>query len=251
MSQEFGGRAHQIKSFVRGSDIDDVGHGTHCAGTVGSATYGVAKKVELYGVKVSNSDGKFAFSDLIAAFDFIVKDMGTRDCPNGVVVSCSMGGEYSKALNDATDKLVGKGVFFAAAAGNDNAPTSGISPASASKACAVGGSDSGDRRYVDSNYGPEVNIIAPGVDVYSTLPGGRVGSMTGTSMAAPHIAGLAAYIAARDNITASGDLCNTIVAMGTTNAIRDQYDGTTSTLAFNGNPAGDYPPADNSDNGSW
>ncbi|XWW98195.1 hypothetical protein V2A60_006192 [Cordyceps javanica] len=235
---EFEGRAHQIKSFISNSNVDDLGHGTHCAGTIGSRTYGVAKKVEIYGVKVLSSDDRFQYSDLIAAWDFITQDAPNRNCPNGVVVSGSLGGGYSQSLNNAANSMVDKGYFMAIAAGNNNDNTSGYSPGSASKVCTVGGIDSSDRRYSDSNYGPLVDITGPAVSVLSTLPGGRTAYYTGTSMATPHIAGLAAYIASRDGVKASPSLCQRIVNTATKGAITNQSPNTVNLIAFNGNPSG-------------
>lgn len=134
--------------------------------------------------------------------------------------------------------MVDKGFFMAVAAGNNNDDTSKYSPASASKVCTVGGSDKYDKRYTQSNYGPIVDIIGPAVSVLSTLPGGRTAYYTGTSMATPHIAGLAAYLAARDGVKASPSLCQKIVNTATRGAISDQSANTVNLLAFNGNPSG-------------
>ncbi|KAK8143460.1 subtilisin-like serine protease [Beauveria asiatica] len=234
---EFEGRAKQIKSFVSGSSIDDNGHGTHCAGTIGSATYGVAKKATLLGVKVTDSNGEFWYSELIAAYDFIQKDARSRSgtCPNGFVVSCSLSGNFSQSLNDAANAIVDAGFFMAVAAGNNNSNARNFSPASASKVCAVGGTHSDDRRYNNSNWGLVVKINGPAVNVISTIPGGDTASYTGTSMATPHIAGLAAYIAAKDGVKASPALCQTIVDMSTKNAVTNQVANTVTNIAYNGN----------------
>lgn len=236
--QEFEGRAHQIKSFISGSNVDDLGHGTHCAGTIGSKSYGVAKQVQIYGVKVLSSDDRFQYSDLIAAYDFITKDSPKRSCPNGVIVSGSLGGSYSESLNNAANGMVDKGYFMAIAAGNNNDDASKYSPASASKACTVGGSDSSDKRYNNSNYGSIVDIVGPAVGVLSTLPNNKTAYYTGTSMATPHIAGLAAYIASRDGIKASPSLCATLVKTASKDKITNQSANTVNLIAFNGNPSG-------------
>ncbi len=127
---------------------------------------------------------------------------------------------------------------MAIAAGNNNDDASGYSPASASKVCTVGGIDKYDKRYTQSNYGPVVDIIGPAVAVLSTVPNGRTQYYTGTSMATPHIAGLAAYLAARDGVSASPALCQQIVKTATRNAISDQSANTVNLIAFNGNPSG-------------
>ncbi|KAK3196434.1 hypothetical protein K4F52_000316 [Lecanicillium sp. MT-2017a] len=232
---EFEGRAHQIKSFVPGAETDDLGHGTHCAGTIGYKTYGVAKKVHIYSVKVINSEDRFHYSDLIAAYDFIAKDSSSRDCPNGVIVSGSLSGAFSTLLNNAADAMADKGFFMAVSAGNKKEDVNGYSRSSASKVCTVGGVDRHDKAYTYSNFGSGVNIIAPAVDVKSTLPGTKVGYSTGTSMATPHVAGLDAYFASRDGVKASPALCDQIVKSATRDAISDQFDGTVNLIAFNEN----------------
>ncbi|ATY62753.1 Peptidase subtilisin-related [Cordyceps militaris] len=232
---EFEGRAKQIKSFVPGSNFDDNGHGTHCAGTIGSATYGVAKKATMFGVKVINSEGRFWYSDLIAAYDFIEKDAASRNCPNGFVVSGSLGGDFSQSLNDAASGMVDAGFFMAVAAGNDNRNAKDASPASAPKVCTVGGTQSDDRRYSSSNWGPLVDINGPAVNVLSTLPNGRTAAYTGTSMATPHIAGLAAYLASKNGVKVTPAMCKTIVDLSTKNAVTNQVANTVTNIANNGN----------------
>lgn len=233
---DFEGRARQVKSFVRGSVIDDYGHGTHCAGSAASRTFGVAKKAKLYGVKVLNRVGKGSWSNVIAGLDFVSQDAPNRDCPYGTVVSVSIGGERQQSVNDAVRLLVKKGYFVAVAAGNEFLDVKDRSPASEPLACTVGASDINDKRYETSNYGSLVDIMAPGVDIVSTVPGGGTFKVSGTSHATPHVAGLAAYIAARDRRKASPDLCDRIVREGTSGAIVDQVPGTVNLLAFNNNP---------------
>ncbi|TQW00110.1 subtilisin-like protease Pr1A [Cordyceps javanica] len=233
---DFGTRARRGRSFVDDSKIDDEGHGTHCAGIVGSTSCGVAKQAELIGVKVIRKDGTFKFSDLIAAYNWIKDDVGWRKCENGVVVSSSLGGNFSQSLNDAADSLVDRGFFVAVSAGNNNSDVSQFSPASAPKVCTVGGTQSDDKRYTQSNWGPLIDVNAPAVHVRSTVPGGKWDYYTGTSMAAPHVAGLAAYLATKMGVKVTPDLCQTIVRMSTKNAITDQMPNTVNNIAYNGNP---------------
>ncbi|KAM3441904.1 hypothetical protein MY4824_001318 [Beauveria thailandica] len=239
---EFQGRATNLGRWGSGPDHDDCQHGTHVAGIIGSKTYGVAKRTLLFGLKVlsySERDGGCLGdnSDIIAGVNAVAKDAAKRRCPAGVLVNMSLGGGYSRALNDAVDGLAGRGIFVAVAAGNKNKDAADVSPASAKNVCCVGGTDSSDHRYVDSNYGANVDVAAPGVVVLSTFPDGRTGYMTGTSMATPHVAGLAAYLAAKDGISGPG-ICNTIQESATANAIVDQIRGTKNLIAFNGNPRG-------------
>ncbi|GAB0136708.1 putative subtilisin-like protease [Epichloe bromicola] len=231
---EFEGRAHQIQSYISGSNIDDNGHGTHVAGTVGSRTYGVAKRVTIFGVKVLAANGFGDNSVIIKGMDFVHSDAQRRQCPNGVVVNMSLGSPSNKAENQAAARLVRDGFFVAVAAGNDNRDARYVSPASEPSVCTVGGTDRFDRRYTQSNWGPALDILGPGVDVVSTLPNGGTGFMTGTSMASPHIAGLGAYLATLYGRRAGPWLCQTMQQLATKNAISDQITGTVNLLAFNG-----------------
>lgn len=220
-------------------DSDNCGHGTHVSGTIGSKTYGVAKNVNLYGMKVleyNEDTGKCGgpTSAVIAAMNSVADDAAKRNCPNGIVVNMSLGGPNSDAQDDAARNLIKQGIFVAVAAGNDNANTSTHSPGNTPEVCTVGGTAEGDTRYVNSNWGPLVDILAPGVKVLSTYIGGTTKSLTGTSMATPHIAGLAAYIASRDNVVAGPALCDYIVQTATQDVITDNRADTVNKLAFNG-----------------
>ena len=159
-------------SFVNGEDSDGHGHGTHCAGTIGSTTYGVAKNTQLYGVKVLGNDGRGVNSAIISGMDYVAKDKSQRNCPKGVVANMSLGGKRSNAINHAAAALVQSGVFLAVAAGNDNRDASYYSPASEPSVCCVGGSAVDDTRYDNSNWGAPVKILAPAVDIVSLRPGG-------------------------------------------------------------------------------
>ncbi|KAG5930360.1 hypothetical protein E4U42_001875, partial [Claviceps africana] len=172
---QFQGRAQQIRSFVPGSNIDDNGHGTHVAGTVGSLTFGVAKRATILGVKVLRYDNSGEWSYIIAGMDFVYQDAPKRraQCPNGFVVNMSLGGGLVQAANNAARQLVNAGFFVAVAAGNDNKDARNVSPASEPTVCTVGATSRYDTRYTMSNWGPALDILAPGVDVVSTFPGGR------------------------------------------------------------------------------
>ncbi|KAG5743737.1 hypothetical protein H9Q70_013554 [Fusarium xylarioides] len=190
---DFDGRAKFLKNFAGGSDSDGQGHGTHVAGTIGSTTYGVAKKTSLFAVKVLGDDGSGTNSAVIAGMDFVSGHAKDENCPNGVVVNMSLGGETSDAVNQAAKAIVDAGLFLAVAAGNDGKDASGSSPASEESACTVGATTRDDTLADYSNFGSVVDVLAPGTDILSTWPNGKTNTISGTSMASPHVAGLAAY----------------------------------------------------------
>jgi len=234
---ELEGRAAQIKSYT-GVNTDDNGHGTHVAGTIGSKTYGVAKNTQIYAIKVLDAGGSGAWSDIVSAIQYAVSDSQSRSCPNGVVVNMSLGGGKTQSVNDAVAAAVDAGLFFAVAAGNDGADFSSTSPASEPKAFAVGASDSTDTLASFSNYGRTLGVIAPGVDVLSIWNDGTTNTISGTSMATPHITGLGAYLLGLGGKLSPADLKSKIVSLSTSNAItfssavrRSQ---TPNKLAFNG-----------------
>lgn len=176
--QEFGGRAKFLVNYAGGGDIDVHGHGTHVAGTVGSETFGVAKKTKLFGVKVLNNRGNGTYAGIISGLDFVARDAQSRYCPKGAMANMSLGGGRSEALNEASAALVNSGVFLAVAAGNSNMNAASYSPASEPLVCTIGATDSNDARAYYSNYGEVVDLFAPGSDVLSTLPGNSSVSYT-------------------------------------------------------------------------
>lgn len=159
-------------------------------------------------------------------------------CPNGTVVNISIGGIRSAAVNAATQDLANAGYFIAVAAGNGD--TKGVaqdartvSPASSSYACAVGATDSKDAVASFSNFGVDVAIHAPGVDIKSTIPGNSTAVFSGTSMASPHIAGLAAYFLGLGAANAT-HMCNYIVQHALNGTITGLQSSTSNRLAQNG-----------------
>ncbi|OAL06384.1 subtilisin-like protease [Phaeosphaeriaceae sp. SRC1lsM3a] len=236
---EFEGRATFLANFAGdGKNSDGNGHGTHCAGTVGSKSYGVSKKASLYAVKVLDASGSGSNSGVIAGINYVANDAKTRNCPNGAVGSMSLGGTKSTAVNSAAANAVSAGVFFAVAAGNEAADASGSSPASEATVYTVGATDSSDRVASFSNYGSIVDIHAPGVSILSTWIGGSTNTISGTSMATPHIAGLAAYILSLEGKKTPAALSSRLTALATQNKITGLKGSTKNLLAFNGNPSG-------------
>ncbi|CAO2655571.1 Nn.00g043740.m01.CDS01 [Neocucurbitaria sp. VM-36] len=236
---EFEGRATFLANFAGdGSNTDGNGHGTHVAGTIGSKTYGVAKKTKLYAVKVLDASGSGTNSGVIAGINYVANDAKTRSCPNGAVANMSLGGARSTAVNSAAANVVTAGVFLAVAAGNEAQDASNSSPASEATAYTVGATDSSDRLASFSNYGTVVDILAPGVSILSTWLNGGTNTISGTSMASPHVAGLGAYLLGFEGKKTPAALSTRITTLSTKNKITGLPTGTKNYLAFNGNPSG-------------
>lgn len=184
--QDFEGRAANVYDATGGSGEDCNGHGTHIAGIIGGEEYGVAGDVQLRGVRVLDCEGAGTTSDVIAGLDWIAAN---ADRP--AVANMSFGGNYSQALNEAATSLADSGVYVTVAAGNSASDACEQSPASADRVLTVAASDRQDRVASFGNGGPCVEMYAPGVDVRSTWLDGQVATLSGTSMAAPHAAGVA------------------------------------------------------------
>lgn len=208
------------------------------AGTIGGTTYGVAKKTKLYAVKVLDSNGSGSNSGVIAGMNFVAQDAQSRNCPNGTVANMSLGGGYSASTNSAAAAMVRAGVFLAVAAGNDGANAANYSPASEPTVCTVGATTSADAIAYYSNYGTVVDIFAPGTSITSAWIGSTTAKNTisGTSMATPHIAGLGAYLLTLLGKKSPAALCSYIASTANSGVISGIPSGTVNKLAFNGNP---------------
>ncbi|KAJ3800277.1 peptidase S8/S53 domain-containing protein [Lentinula aff. detonsa] len=197
---EFKGRAHWGITIPQNDvDEDANGHGTHCAGTIASESYGVAKNAEVYAVKVLGSNGSGTMSDVIAGVEWAAnaasqKAKSGSSKHKGSVANMSLGGGKSPTLDKAVNKATEGGLHFAVAAGNENRDACNSSPAAAEKAITVGASTISDERAYFSNYGPCVDVFAPGLNIKSTWLNNQTNSISGTSMASPHTAGLLAYL---------------------------------------------------------
>ncbi|GHH79541.1 S8 family peptidase [Promicromonospora soli] len=194
--EDFGGRAVSGTDTVDGDDdaTDCAGHGTHVAGTVGGSSYGVAKDVSLVAVRVLDCEGSGSFDGVIAGIDWVTADHAAGE---PAVANMSLGGGFSQAVNDAVSAAVADGVTFALAAGNDSAADAcDGSPSSTPEAITVGATEDTDARATYSNIGSCVDIFAPGSDITSAWYTGDTATNTisGTSMATPHVAGAAALV---------------------------------------------------------
>lgn len=227
----FGGRvAEGYSAIPDGRGVDDCnGHGTHVAGTAVGGGYGVAQQSVVVPVRVLNCDGSGFGSDVLAGIDWIVKTH-----PGGpAVINFSLGGGYSAALNAAVENAVSRGFIVVAAAGNSSTDACGVSPASAGGVIAVGASTRSDNWASFSNYGSCVDLIGPGEGILSSWIGsaGATAVQSGTSMAAPHVAGMAArFLQASPGVGASGIL-DTLRGQETVSGVSDAPAGTTTLLA--------------------
>ncbi|MFD8148332.1 S8 family peptidase [Streptomyces sp. NPDC059708] len=186
---EFGGRAaFGFDAMGDGRNgLDCNGHGTHVAGTVAGSTYGVARKANLVSVRVLGCDSRGSWSGIIAGMDWIAKN-----ARQPAVMNASLGGDASYAVNAAATAVSDAGVLPVVAAGNSSKDACTVSPASAARVLTVGATDRYDQETSFSNYGSCLSLYAPGQDIVSAKLGGGSVALNGTSMAAPHVAGVAA-----------------------------------------------------------
>jgi len=219
-NQEFEDRASWGFT-VDGQEVDGNGHGTHVAGTVGGVQFGVAKKAHLIAVKVLGTDGRGTTAGVIRGVDFVTNTHANKKRP--AVANMSLGGGRSTALVSAVEQSVASGVTYAVAAGNDNADACNFSPANAPNAITVGATTSQDVRSSFSNWGRCVDIFAPGTTITAAWIGPRdaIRTISGTSMASPHIAGAAAIILGRKPSLSPKEVRDTIIDGCTTNVLTD------------------------------
>jgi len=224
---EFGGRADDVYDALGVTGEDCNGHGTHVAGTIGAATYGVAKAVSLHGVRVLNCAGIGLNSDVIAGVDWV-----TANHASPAVANMSLGGGKSAALDQAVTSLWNSGVFLAVAAGNDNADACNASPAGASGVFTVAASEKTDAKASYSNWGTCVEAYGPGSAIKSTYLAGLTMTLSGTSMATPHVTGVAALYKAVNGDQSSATVSNWLITNATAGVITGNPSGTPNRLLF-------------------
>ncbi|WP_302061385.1 S8 family peptidase [Streptomyces sp. A3M-1-3] len=231
---EFGGRARLGTDTVgdgqNGNDCH--GHGTHVAGTVGGKTYGVAKGVKLVAVRVLNCTGSGTNAGVIAGVDWV-----TANAVKPAVANMSLGGGANTTLDNAVKRSIASGVSYAIAAGNGNilgwpANACNHSPARVPEAITVGATDSSDRRASFSNYGTCLDLFAPGVNVTSAWKDNDTATNTisGTSMATPHTAGVAALYLANNPSATPAQVRNALVNNATSGKVQDPRTGSPNKL---------------------
>jgi len=230
---DFGGRASTgIDEVTSGGTAADCnGHGTHVSGTVAGATYGVAKNANLVAVRVLNCAGSGTTSGVIAGIDWVTANKITPAAAN-----MSLGGGFSTTLNQAVARAVASGVTFAVAAGNSTANACNSSPSSEPSAITVGATDINDGFAYFSNFGSCVDINAPGVDITSDWYSSSTATNTisGTSMAAPHVTGAAALYLAANPSASPADVASALTSNATKGAINSLPAGTVNLLLYTG-----------------
>lgn len=215
------------------------GHGTNVAGLVGSATYGVAKSVTLHSVRVVGCDGYGTLSDVLQGIDWV-----TRHAVTPAVANMSLGGGYSRTLNDAVENSIAGGITYVVAAGNESDDACRHSPASAPAAITVGATTRMDERLYNTNFGSCVDVFAPGLGVettgvQSTYP---VVFVSGTSFSSPHVAGAAALYLEAHPTASPAEVQSAIVANATPDVLYNVGAGSPNLLLFSVFPEGGGVP---------
>jgi len=226
---QFGGRARWGASFVGGT-TDGNGHGTHCAGTAAGSQFGVAKSANIIAVQVLSAGGSGSISGIVSGLDYVRQQAAASGRPS--IVSMSLGGSGNTALDNAITSLTNAGVHAVVAAGNSNANVSGFSPARAPSAITVGASTIADAKASYSNFGALVDVWAPGSNVISSWIGSNTAtnSISGTSMATPHVAGLAAVIISKEGNSSPAALSNRLKALAVNGVLSGVPSGTVNNL---------------------
>ncbi|NUT93304.1 MAG: S8 family peptidase [Saccharothrix sp.] len=227
----FGGRARNGYDAVDGDSVaqDGNGHGTHVAGTIAGSQYGVAKGATIYGVRVLNNSGSGTTAGVVAGIDWV-----TRNHVKPAVANMSLGGGASTTLDDAVRRSVAAGVTYAIAAGNSNANASSYSPARVTEAITVGATTNTDARASYSNYGSVLDIFAPGSSITSAWNTGDTATNTisGTSMATPHVAGAAARYLQNNRAATPSQVATYLTGQATPSKVTSPGTGSPNRLLY-------------------
>ena len=249
--EDFEGRAEWGAVIPANDEASDLnGHGTHCAGIIGSKHFGVAKNTKIVAVKVLRSNGEGTVSDVIKGIEYVTKEhIESSKKKNkefkGSTANLSLGSSKSLAMEMAVNAAVDSGVHFAIAAGNEDEDACLSSPAGAEKSITVGASTFSDDRAFFSNWGTCVDVFAPGINIMSTYIGSRNAtlSLSGTSMASPHVAGILSYFLSLqpapdseffNDAPSPQELKEKVLKFSTQGVLGDIGDDTPNKLIYNG-----------------
>jgi subtilisin family serine protease len=236
---EFAGRATSGYDAVDGGSADDCnGHGTHVSGTVGGSTYGVAKEVQLVAVRVLDCGGSGSTSGVIAGVDWV-----RTNAIHPAVANMSLGGGASSTLDQAVSNAIASGVTFGIAAGNGDIlgraqDACTTSPARVASAITVSATDKTDTKASWANYGTCVDIFAPGVSITSSWYNGGTNTISGTSMATPHVVGAAALYLADHPAALPSEVASALTTNATSGVVKSGGTGSPNLLLYTGTASG-------------
>ncbi|GAA3859245.1 hypothetical protein GCM10022243_26340 [Saccharothrix violaceirubra] len=227
----FGGRARNGYDFVSNDAIaqDGNGHGTHVAATIAGSQYGVAKGATVYGVRVLDDNGSGTTAGVVAGVDWV-----TKNHIKPAVANMSLGGGASVAIDNAVRRSIAAGVTYVVAAGNSNVDASTTSPARVTEAITVGATDRSDARASYSNYGSYVDIFAPGSSITSAWKTSdtAAASLSGTSMASPHVAGAVARYLQTNKTATPAQVQSYLIAQSTPSKVTNPGTGSPNRLLY-------------------
>ena len=239
---DFGGRAVAgVDEIVPANGaVDCNGHGTHTASTAGGTTYGVAKQVSIVGVRVLDCSGSGLNSQVIAGVDWV-----TQNAIKPAVANMSLGGSISSALDLAVGNSIASGVVYTIASGNSNVDACNSSPARVAAAITVNAADNADARASFSNFGTCTDLFAPGVNIVAAWGSAinAVATASGTSMAAPHVAGVAAQYLQANPAATPAQVASAIINNATTNLVTNPGTGSPNRLLYMGFISTNQPPS--------
>ncbi|WP_328942761.1 S8 family peptidase [Streptomyces sp. NBC_00250] len=230
---DFGGRAFNGYDAIDNDNVaqDGHGHGTHVAGTVAGTSYGVAKKAKIVGVRVLDNSGSGTTEQVVAGIDWV-----TQNAVKPAVANMSLGGGVDSALDAAVRNSIASGVTYGVAAGNDSSNASNYSPARVSEAITVGSTTSTDARSSFSNYGTVLDIFAPGSSITSAWNSSdsATNTISGTSMATPHVVGAAAVYLAGNPTATPAQVSTALTTAATPNVVTNPGSGSPNRLLYVG-----------------
>ncbi|KAK2056296.1 subtilase [Colletotrichum caudatum] len=231
----FGGRASLGYNAAGGAHTDTLGHGTHVAGTIGSSTYGVAKLTSLISVKVFVGNSA-STSVILDGYNWAVNDITSKGRAGKSVINMSLGGSASSTWTTAINAAYNSGVTTVVAAGNEAQNAANVSPANAPNAITVGAITSTWAIASYSNYGTSLDVFAPGSSILSTWIGSSTATNTisGTSMASPHVAGLVNYLQSVEGVATPAAVVARIKALATSGKVTGTLRSSPNLVAYNG-----------------